>query len=223
MEEKLGIPITRKEAIEIAHKTLEEVEKQRKETIEREAMSFSTDFHEDNVPQSAIVNPKTILDLGAVRPYEGRPPIIIDPRDDECALQQNGIDLRLDEVQAADGTTIFTLHKKNDMRCKYYKLESDAEGMFRLYPGKQYALDFFEEVNVPKDMAAYIFVRSSLNRYSGIFMTGLYDTGFKGRIGGIFRPYVPTFIERGCRVAQIVFFNADSHRAYEGQYQDQKG
>jgi dUTP pyrophosphatase len=222
-DEGLGIPITRKEAIDIAHKILEEAERQRKETIEREAMSFSTDFHEDNISQSAIVNPKHILDLGAVKPYEGRPSIIIDPKDDECALQQNGIDLRLDEVQVADGATIFTLHKKGDIRCKYHKLEPDAEGMFGMYPGHQYALDCFEEVNVPKGMAAYIFVRSSINRYAGIFLCALWDSGFRGRLGGIFRPYIPTFIERGCRIAQIVFFTADSYRQYEGQYQDQKG
>jgi len=220
---EFGVPITRKEAIEIAEKTLEEAERQRKETIEREAMSFSTDFHEDNIPQSAIVNPKHILDLGAVKPYEGRPSIVINPNDDECALQQNGIDLRLDEIQEAVGSTTFTLHKKGDIRCNYFKLEPDAKGMFRMYPGKQYALDCFETIDVPGGMAAYIFARSSINRYSGIFLCSLWDSGFRGRLGGIFRPYVPTFIERGCRVAQIVFFTADSHRQYDGQYQDQKG
>jgi len=176
----------------------------------------------DNISQSAIINPHIILEMGAVKPLEGRSPIITDPKDGECALQQNGIDLRLDEVQVADGATTFTLYKKQDIRCKYYNLEPDADNIFRLYPTKQYALDFMEWIEVPKGMAAYLFVRSSLNRYSGMFLTGLYDAGFKGRIGGIFRPYISTFIERGCRVAQVVFFTADSHRIYEGQYQDQR-
>ena len=174
--------------------------------------------------EEAIINPKIILDNGWVRPFEGRSPIIIDPNDGECALQQNGIDLRLDEVQVADGASVFTLGKKADIRCKYYKLEPDSDNnRFPLFPDRQYALDFMELVDVPENMFAYIFVRSSLNRYSGIFLTGAWDSGFRGRLGGIFRPYIPTFIERGVRVAQIVFFSADTHRMYEGQYKDQKG
>lgn len=170
----------------------------------------------------AIVNPKWILDSGYVRPHEGRPEIITDPDDGECALQQNGIDLRLDEVYVADGATQFSLHKKRDHRCRYLKLEPSAENDFLFFPGKQYAWDFFEAVEIPEGTAAYLFVRSSINRYSGIFLSGLYDSGFRGRIGGIFRPYLPTTIERGCRMAQIVFFKADSYRTYDGQYQDQK-
>lgn len=170
----------------------------------------------------AIVNPKWILDKGYVKPFEGCTPIITDPNDEECALQQNGIDLRLDTVQVSDGVTTFSRYKKTDTRCKYHKLEPDADGNFLLFPGKQYALDCMEWTEIPQGTAAYIFVRSSVNRYAGIFLTGLWDAGFRGRTGGIFRPYVPTTIERGVRIAQIVFFRADSHRPYEGQYQDQK-
>lgn len=170
----------------------------------------------------AIVNPKWILDEGFVVPFEGNPDIITDPNDEECALQQNGIDLRLDTVQVAAGDTRFSLHKKHDSRCKYHKLEPDGESNFLFFPGKQYSLDCMEWVEIPEGTAAYIFVRSSINRYAGIFMTGLWDAGFRGRAGGIFRPYVPTTIEKGVRVAQIVFFRADSHRPYDGQYQDQR-
>ena len=186
-------------------------------------MNFCTDFTPDSLPQAAIVNPKYILDIGAVRPYEGRPAIITDPKDGECALQQNGIDLRLDEVQVAEGFTSFHLNKVGDNKCAYYPVEPHVDGVFHLEAFKQYAFDFMEWVEVPKDMFAYIFVRSSMNRYSGIFMTGGWDGGFRGRLGGIFRPFIETYIEKGCRVAQIVFFHADSFRPYEGQYQDQKG
>lgn len=170
----------------------------------------------------AIVNPKWILDEGYVKPFEGNPDIVTDPNDGECALQQNGIDLRLDTVQVADGATRFSLHKKKDTRCSYHPLEPNADNDFLFFPGKQYAVDCMEWVEIPQGTAAYIFMRSSVNRYSGMFLTALWDAGFRGRTGGIFRPYVPTTVERGCRMAQIVFFRADSYRPYEGQYQDQK-
>jgi deoxycytidine triphosphate deaminase len=177
---------------------------------------------EPDIPETAIINPKKILEMGIVKHLEGRPPIISDPKDGECALQQNGIDLRLDEVQVAEGTTSFTLYKKQDTRCKYSKIDLNDDNVFHLYPTKQYAFDCYEEVDIPKNMGAYIFARSSINRYSGIFLCSWWDSGFRGRLGGIFRPYIPTFIERGCRIAQIVFFSTDSYRQYEGQYQNQK-
>jgi deoxycytidine triphosphate deaminase len=170
----------------------------------------------------AIVNPREILDQGYVRPFEGNPDIITDSADEECALQQNGIDLRLDTVQVADGATRFSLYKKKDTRCTYYPLEPNADNDFLFFPGKQYAVDFFEEVEIPVGLSAYVFVRSSINRYSGMLLTGYWDSGFKGRLGGVFRPYLPTTIERGCRMAQIVFYRSDSAKLYKGQYQNQK-
>lgn len=169
-----------------------------------------------------VVNPKWILDEGYVRPFEGNPEIITDSNDGECALQQNGIDLRLDTVQVADGATRFSLYKKKDTRCTYYPLEPNADNDFLFFPGKQYAIDCMEWVEIPMGLSAYVFVRSSLNRYSGTFLTGYWDSGFKGRLGGIFRPYLPTTIEKGCRIAQIVFFRSDPARPYEGQYQNQQ-
>lgn len=174
------------------------------------------------VESAAIVNPFIVLKEGWISPFEGNPAIIIDANDDECALQQNGIDLRLDSVDVAEGGSIFTLYKKGDQRCKYYNLEPDASGNFTFFPGRQYGINFMEWIEVPERMCAYIFMRSSINRYSGTFFSALWDAGFRGRLGGVFRPTVTTIIERGYRIAQIVFFKSDSYRLYDGQYQDQK-
>ena len=172
-------------------------------------------------PFPAIVNPKHILEIGAVKPAEGYPDIITDIKDPNCALQQNGIDLRLADAAVAAGSTSFFVDKKKDVRCDYHAIPINSDSTFLFQPGKQYAVDFMENIDVPKDMAAYLFLRSSVNRYSGVFMTGLYDAGFRGRLGGIFRPFISTRIEAGFRLAQVVFFYADSNRPYSGQYQDQ--
>ncbi len=180
----------------------------------------------------AVVNPREILDMGAVKPIEGASPIIIDPEDGECQLQQNGIDLRLDSVSVVKrgASSIFTRYKLHDKQCVYEEVPLQGVDMnmeplpvmlYTLQAGRQHAMDFMEEIDVPENMSAYLFVRSSINRYSGSFLTGYWDSGFRGRLGGIYRPSVNTYIDRGCRVAQVVFFRSDSARLYDGQYQDQ--
>lgn len=172
-------------------------------------------------PMATIVNPKHILEIGAVRPAEGFPGIITDTADPNCALQQNGIDLRLASVAIAAGGTSFFVDKRRDVRCEYHEIPINNDNTFAFRVGQQYSVDFMEWIEVPKDMAAYMFLRSSVNRFSGTVFTGLWDAGFKGRLGGIYRPSVLTRIEYGFRMAQIVFFYSDSHRMYEGQYQNQ--
>ncbi len=90
------------------------------------------DDHEHQLPmyplpivqREAIINPQEMLDQGAVYPMEGQPAIITDPKDPECQLQQNGIDLRVNEVQGVvtDAFTKFTLNKTHDERCDYFPI-----------------------------------------------------------------------------------------------------
>lgn len=168
-----------------------------------------------------VVNPKDIFDMGAVRPFDEFPAINIDIDHPDCALQQNGIDLRLAEVYVAAGSTSFRVDKTQDNRCSYHPIPLNNDNSFYFEVGKQYSVDFMEWIEVPKDMMAYVFVRSSVNRYSGNVVTGLWDQQFKGRLGAIFRPSVPTRMEYGFRMAQVVFFYADGYRPYTGQYLNQ--
>lgn len=172
--------------------------------------------------RGAVVSPMEILERKIVRPVEDFPEIVTDLDDPECQIQQNGLDLRLADAAIAVGHTKFTLDKNYEERCNYSPVAMDQEGCFTFAAGRMYAIDFMEWVQVPTDMCAYVFVRSSMNRYSGSFITGLWDSGFRGRLGGVFRPQIHTAIEQGVRMAQIVFLRAEPYRLYEGQYQDQK-
>lgn len=169
---------------------------------------------------TAVVSPRRVLELGAVRSFETYPPIVTDFNDPECAIQQNGVDLRLAEAAVARGDTRFTLDKNRTKKCEYHIMQP-KDNLFEFIAGYQYALDFMEWVEVPENMMAYIFMRSSINRYAGSLLVGMWDSGFKGRLGAIFRPLVCTTIEVGFRVAQIVFFKAEAARLYSGQYQNQ--
>ncbi len=166
-----------------------------------------------------IINPQEIIDQNIIVPAEGEPKMIIDPKDPECQLQQNGIDLRLSSACEIDGTVRFSMHKKNDEKPRFWPMEPNKDGFLSFSPKRFYSVDFMEYINpIPAEMSASIVVRSSINRYSGMITTGWWDAGFEGRLGATYRPTMYTEIQRGVRMCQIIFYRSESARLYEGQY-----
>lgn len=169
----------------------------------------------------AIVNPLEVLEKKVV--YSTNP---IQTAGDENQIQQVGIDLRLAKAYRIVGPAEFYVSKS--IRGKSIKpdlLEMSPDGgCFMFKAGKQYALDFFEDVDVPENMAGLVTHRSTFNRFSGSIMSGWYDPGFKsqGGCGAIFRPVLDTKVEIGFRMAQVVFYSAESASLYSGQYQNSK-
>lgn len=166
--------------------------------------------------KKGIISPKEILEKKIVYTAPGAPEIDIKEQ-----MQQVGIDLRLARAQLVKGIARFT--KGATDKPLFHDLQV-SNGCYLFKAGEQYSLDFYEDVSVPEDMAAQIINRSSINRHSGVITSGVYDPGFrsKGGCGAMFRPTIDTTIEVGFRVAQIVFFSAESATLYDGQYQDSK-
>lgn len=87
--------------------------------------------------------------------------------------------------------------------------------------GESFNVLFNEKIELPIDIFALIYQRSSYSR-KGIFTTtGVYDPSYKGSLGCTLYNLSggPIKIEKNTRVAQIVCFKADSASAYSGQYQ----
>lgn len=79
-------------------------------------------------------------------------------------------------------------------------------------------------VEVPEGMAAFLIVRSTLNRNALRLTSGLYDSGFKGHIGFVLHNGVgETFIEQGTYVGQICFIESNNAELYTGGYNTEKG
>lgn len=79
-------------------------------------------------------------------------------------------------------------------------------------------------VEVPEGMAAFLVVRSTLNRNAIVLTSGLYDSGFKGHIGfTIHTKSGNTFIEKGTYVGQIMFIASDNAGTYAGGYNTEVG
>lgn len=118
--------------------------------------------------------------------------------------------------------------KKNILTiCKYTKIQQNGIDItinekVNLGHGKSKCVCMNEAVKIPKNMFAMIFHRSSFNRQGIFMMSGLWDSGFVGRIGlTIYNLSGKTiYIPKNERVAQIVFFKAKAASLYNGQYQN---
>ncbi|MDD5081374.1 MAG: deoxyuridine 5'-triphosphate nucleotidohydrolase [Candidatus Omnitrophica bacterium] len=99
------------------------------------------------------------------------------------------------------------------------QVESDKFGWWDLSRGI-YKVRINEIINLPTDLAALSFSRSTLLRMGAYTQHGVWDAGFCGK--GEFVLVVDNAegitIKQNARVAQLVFFPVDETEAYNGIY-----
>lgn len=135
-------------------------------------------------------------------------------------IQPNGVDLRVKSVKHVNGKVILPRDKRIDAKGMQLQEIPAKNGYFELkdWPGN-YLVDFYEHVSVPPGYCAIIITRSSLVRAGCDVITGLWDTGFQGRLGASLRLKNPVDIEVGARMAQVVFYKSVfSGHEYSGAY-----
>lgn len=179
------------------------------------------------------LNPKTAIKEGWVKFPEWM--------DEEFRLkciQPNAIDITLDRLFALNPHSNFVLSEDDKrMRESYeikpissysYVVKEDGikllESSFAIPPGVSDVMSDFR-VTVPEGVAAFIIVRSTLNR-NGLFITsGLYDSGYNGNAGFALHNRGPVaHIAPHTRVAQLVFVKSeDSGILYAGGYNHDEG
>jgi deoxycytidine triphosphate deaminase len=93
------------------------------------------------------------------------------------------------------------------------------DGLYRLEPGKGYQFECLEVVNIPAGMCAMLVGRSSLNRRGINIFSGLYDSGYNGRIGGTLRTLAPVKLGINTAILQIVFMGSEGTAMYDGTFQ----
>ena len=150
-----------------------------------------------------------------------RPPLVEDV-DLASQLQPNGIDLRIERVQRLTSTARFGVAEADREPAGREDVPCDQAGWWDLRHGA-YVITYRERVNLPPDLTALIRPRSSLLR-SGVAIHGaVWDAGYSGRGEGLLsvlndRGYR---LQRGARVAQLVFFRLSTATAqgYAGKYQ----
>jgi len=151
----------------------------------------------------SVINPQRIVDER----------IIENLTDDFYEVQQNGIDLTLESISLITGGVLKKDSRKID---EYIEVECE-KGIYKLMPGA-YSIEFNQKIKVPENMCAQIVQRSTLNRMGAFILSGVYDSGFSNKIGAVLRVDVPIEVEKGVRIAQIMFFEAESASLYQGIY-----
>lgn len=94
------------------------------------------------------------------------------------------------------------------------------KGVLKLFPGCSYNVEINEGVDLPSNVYAELAIRSSWSR-KGIFQSsGIYDPGFHGTCGLTLYNLSDKSIEIPVneRIAQMIFFEADSASTYDGHY-----
>jgi len=140
---------------------------------------------------------------------------------DDKQYQINGIDLRVHKIYKFVSFSSFFSDEVKLPSLEEVKIESlEGREVFVLDKGA-YLIEFFETIEVPNNAVGICFPRSSLLRSGCDLRTALWDSGYKGKSRALLVVYNPIIIEKGSRVAQIIFIRTEKsvERSYSGQYQ----
>ena len=129
-------------------------------------------------------------------------------------IQPAGVDLRVDEIYVFESKGEIL---KGERRIS--KLRILNGNKWHLKPGA-YLVRYMEEIRIPRNAIGIVLPRSSLLRSGATILTAVWDPGYFGRGIGLLVVFNPNGItlERGARIAQMIFVSAEARREYEGIY-----
>jgi deoxycytidine triphosphate deaminase len=162
----------------------------------------------------SIINPHVAIERGCIT-----------NADFLLNVQPNSIDLTVDKIYTMSGTLVLYKDKTNRKLPEYTPLKTfEYEGleMYRLEPGNRYQVEFKEQLNLPKDICAITLVRSSMAKSGCTGENGLFDSGYSGGTGMMVSVQDESYIQVGASIAQMIFFETEASKLYNGYYQNSK-
>ena len=146
-------------------------------------------------------------------------------------IQPNSIDLTVSNVYTINGTLVLFADKKNRRQLpEYTPLKSfsypvdiefkNSVEMFKLEPGIRYQIEFNEILDLPSNVCGITLVRSSMAKSGCTGENGLFDSGYKGACGMMVQVQAESYIEVGASIAQMIFFETEASKMYNGFYQN---
>lgn len=146
----------------------------------------------------------------------------------------DGIDLTLHSINRVDDDerqpAVLAEDKKKTMHRKHEKMfPVNLEGMYGIQRGYIlepgiYDFTFNEGCDLKNGVAGLLMLRSTFVRNGNLGQCGLHDNGFKtDHLGMMVHVQRRLVLEHGMRVAQIVLWQSDSAKEYDGTYQNQVG
>ena len=144
----------------------------------------------------------------------------ISPTTDE-QVQPNGVDLRLDVVfeQLEPGRVAVDGKEIGERIARPLEELERAKPETYYLPRGGYVVRYAERIRIPEGHVGFVYPRSSLMRNSCMLNTAVWDAGYEGRGEALLQVHQDVELERGARIAQIVFARADHETTYDGSYQ----
>ena len=151
-----------------------------------------------------------------------KPPLVADMPDKDNQIQPNGIDLTIKDVSMFSSAGTISVDNKNRVLSSVSPLVFDGLDRLDLLPGC-YLITCNEIVNLPRNIMALAYPRSSLLRCGVSVHTAIWDAGYSGRSQSLMVVYNPQGIRiyRNARFIQLVFFqlSKEVEEGYKGIFQ----
>lgn len=137
----------------------------------------------------------------------------------ERCVQPNAIDIPVKSIFAISYADVRLTPNDKEIVSSKVKLDSP----WRLTPGMYEYYSLFE-VEIADDECAWVLPRSTLIRNGIHVLSGLYDSGYKGTIGGgiYVGPTSVLELKPGACIGQLFIMKAESTHLYNGTYQGMK-
>lgn len=132
-----------------------------------------------------------------------------------------GFDFRVGEIHKISGKAYMGRDGRITPGTEFLASWSGDPGHHVLKPGKYYLIKTIERVNLPSDIMAVFYPRSSFHRSGVQIVTGLADPGYRGELTfGISNMSGYDFVlEMGSRIVHALFFRVSGARPYRGKWQ----
>lgn len=136
----------------------------------------------------------------------------------------SGFDLCLGKVSEISGQGFMGLIERTSANSKLiFEFDKKNKQSIIIKPGESYLVTTLEKVNLPQNLTANMWLRSTLYR-SGIIMSGgNVAPGYSGELSFLFfnAGQAEMEIELGARIIHILFYEiTGTGNAYRGQWQD---
>jgi deoxycytidine triphosphate deaminase len=136
----------------------------------------------------------------------------------------SGFDMRLGKVSKISGAGFMGLEERTSANSKIIAEYNQGEKQsIIIKPGESYLVTTIEKVNMPQDLTANMWLRSTLYR-SGIIMSGgNVAPGYSGELSFLFfnGGKAKMKIELGSRIVHILFYKVEGiTNLYRGQWQN---
>lgn len=158
-------------------------------------------------------------------PPQGQPPLVEELLSLDDQIQPCGVDVTLRSVERPVSAGWMGQESADRKLPDCETMDFDNGGWLFLEAGS-YVITFNEVVNMPLDLVALAFPRSSLVRSGVSLPTSVWDAGYRGRSQALLTVHNPAgyYVQRNARLMQMVFFQLSQpvERGYEGRYQGER-